>query len=550
MTTQVASSVDGGIPVAPSASGVAPAPPDCEDDPVGRHARLWCSLIVVLLVGLLPAHAVAYGGDGVFVLARGFDQASDVAMLPDGSVLVADVRDSAEARTLQLWPDGRRVRVPGFDATGLAVAPDGSVLAVDGTADANVVRRWVPGSAPMVVASRGGGPLRGFGGDGGPALAAQIDLGIGPPGTPGVVASPDGGFLFADTANLRVRGVDRTGVIATVAGSGRLPSGGRRGDGGQALDASFAEPFGLARTPQGGYIVTEMGANRVRRIGPDGIVETLAARVSSPGDVVALDDGAVAGVGRVGLWRIPPGARRATPDLRSRPTDLWDFAGRSVGAVGVGRDTGIGLLIAAEDELVYIPNGAATPWPLVALRSVTTRRHGLMAVIEATQPGIATLDVLRSGHVIARRRLRVDSGHIRLRVHRRLPQRWLTVRIRLQHGTDATAHDAVNIHAARRLTIALARHLLRPLAGPAEDSEAIIVGARCQRFGRRRVDCELRLTSTSTRDSCMTMASVNLRASGIALAREYPCRHRRRGVFRARPKWDDIVALGPVRRGA
>jgi glucose/arabinose dehydrogenase len=70
--------------------------------------------------------AVADATDGLFVLARGLPSLTDVAMLPDGSVVAA--RDSG---VVVLTPDGRRTRVPGFGATGLAVAPDGSVLGVE-----------------------------------------------------------------------------------------------------------------------------------------------------------------------------------------------------------------------------------------------------------------------------------------------------------------------------------------------------------------------------------------------------------------------------------
>eukprot|EP00665_Eupelagonemidae_sp_cell47_P017120 gene17120-biopygen7210 len=63
----------------------------------------------------------------------------------------------------------------------------------------------------------------GYGGDGGPAAAAQIAF-IG-----GIAVDAGGGLLIADSGNGRVRRVDVGGAIATVAGTG---VGGFAGDGG------------------------------------------------------------------------------------------------------------------------------------------------------------------------------------------------------------------------------------------------------------------------------------------------------------------------------
>lgn len=61
-----------------------------------------------------------------------------------------------------------------------------------------------------VVAGTG---VAGFGGDGGPATAAQLSLPY------GLVIAPNGDLIFADASNRRIRRIDaRTGVIRTVSG--------------------------------------------------------------------------------------------------------------------------------------------------------------------------------------------------------------------------------------------------------------------------------------------------------------------------------------------
>jgi uncharacterized protein (TIGR03437 family) len=103
-------------------------------------------------------------------------------------------------------------------------------------------------------------------GDGGPATAADLNL-------PSAVGLDSAGNLYiADTGTNRVRQVSSSGTISTVAGTGvALP-------GGEATPASatpLMSPAGVTVDPFGNLLIAETGANRIRQVGPDGLIRTI-----------------------------------------------------------------------------------------------------------------------------------------------------------------------------------------------------------------------------------------------------------------------------------
>ncbi|MBU2008401.1 MAG: hypothetical protein KJ624_00905 [Chloroflexi bacterium] len=96
----------------------------------------------------------------------------------------------------------------------------------------------------------------GYGGDGGPATAAQLS-------SPRGLAVDSGNLYVADSGNNRIRRVDlATGTITTFAGTGE---GGHGGDGGPATAAQLSSPRGLA-LDSGNLYVADSGNNRIRRV--------------------------------------------------------------------------------------------------------------------------------------------------------------------------------------------------------------------------------------------------------------------------------------------
>jgi Bacterial Ig-like domain (group 3) len=122
-----------------------------------------------------------------------------------------------------------------------------------------------------------GGHACGYSGDNGQARNAEIGASIGQ-----ITFDIAGNLYFSDTANQRVRRIDRTtGVISTVAGSG---STGYKGDGGPADSAAVTAPTGVAVDSQGQvYVISTSAATGtaqvIRKVGPDGAVTFFTAQL-------------------------------------------------------------------------------------------------------------------------------------------------------------------------------------------------------------------------------------------------------------------------------
>ncbi len=133
----------------------------------------------------------------------------------------------------------------GFDgAGGLFIADTNS----------NRIRRVDP--ATGIITTIAGNGIPAFGGDGGPATAANLNYPV------AVAADAAGDLFIADYVNFRVRRVDvATGVITTVAGGGTSATD---ADGGLAVDAHIIAN-GLALDADGNLFISDNNT-RVRRV--------------------------------------------------------------------------------------------------------------------------------------------------------------------------------------------------------------------------------------------------------------------------------------------
>jgi sugar lactone lactonase YvrE len=144
---------------------------------------------------------------------------------------------------------------------GIAIGPDDTIYVSDSLA--NRVRR-IQGGIVETVAGNG---EQGYSGDGGPGVEAALSW------PSALELDPAGNLYIAETRNHVVRRLAPDGTIDTIAGDGIA---GFSGDGGPAEHAQLDQPYGLALGEDGTLYVADRGNFRVRRIAPDGTIDTLA----------------------------------------------------------------------------------------------------------------------------------------------------------------------------------------------------------------------------------------------------------------------------------
>ncbi len=148
------------------------------------------------------------------------------------------------------------------DAFGVAVDAEGNVYFAE--IGDGVVKKVTPQGAIVIVAGDG---TRGFSGDGGQATSAQLN------DPRGLAVDSSGALYIADSSNERIRRVDASGIISTVAGTGTR---GSSGDGGPATDAELALPHDVVFDSAGNLYVSNFSSNDIRSISPDGVISTIA----------------------------------------------------------------------------------------------------------------------------------------------------------------------------------------------------------------------------------------------------------------------------------
>lgn len=176
----------------------------------------------------------------------------------------------APTATVNSSPTGSSSLPGSFNPNLIAVDPSGAVVVTD--CDAARVYRIKAGAITTIAGSGPGGFEASFVGDGGPATEAQLQCPY------GVAFDAAGNLFVADHGNQRVRVVERSGVIRTVAGSGPHgdKTGSFAGDGGPATAARLNEPTWLTFDRAGNLYITDRDNNRVRKVTPAGVITTVA----------------------------------------------------------------------------------------------------------------------------------------------------------------------------------------------------------------------------------------------------------------------------------
>jgi sugar lactone lactonase YvrE len=253
---------------------------------------------------------------------------------------------AAPAATAPLTQPSARVITHLERPGALAVGPGGQLyLSDDGL---NEILRVLPGGRFAVVAGTG---KAGFSGDGGPAASASLN----DPG--GIVVARSGTLYFADMGNNRIRAVSPSGVISTVAGTGRW--GGWVASGTPARRASLGDPSDVTLGPGGVLYFTNDGASQVLKL-------TAARRLVL---VAGMPGRFAAGIPRAGLL--------ATKTAADGPNGIaFDRAGDLFVA---GFDTKT-LFMIAPDGRVSLPMGADGFYPRGPGGLVTAPGGGVLAM--------------------------------------------------------------------------------------------------------------------------------------------------------------------------
>jgi hypothetical protein len=232
-----------------------------------------------------------------------------VALDASGNLYIADESDN---RIRKVNPAGiistyAGTGIPGYSGdrgqaasaalnypTGIALDSAGNMYVAD--EGNNVVRRIAVDGTINTIAGNG---KSGYAGDNGEATSAQID--------PVAVALDSQGNLYiADGYNYRIRKVDTSGIITTIAGNGIE---GGQGDNGPAISAEIDFVTDLAVDNVGNLYLADLFNYEVRKIDTSGMMTDFAGGLlygfysdGSPANTVILAPGGVAFDGSGNLY--------------------------------------------------------------------------------------------------------------------------------------------------------------------------------------------------------------------------------------------------------
>ena len=210
-----------------------------------------------------------FSGDGGPAVQAQLAYPRGVAVAVDGNLFIAD---SGNRRVRKVDPSGNISTFPrGYSSDGVTLSGNPAGVAVDAagnlffsdTTKSNIHRVDPSGTITQIAGIWRGG----FSGDGGLAIKAQLR------GPSDVAVDAAGNLFIADEYNYRIRRVDSSGIITTIAGTGVR---GFSGDGGPAVQAQLAGPRGVAVDTAGNLYIADHGNHRIRKVDPSGTITTIA----------------------------------------------------------------------------------------------------------------------------------------------------------------------------------------------------------------------------------------------------------------------------------
>jgi DNA-binding beta-propeller fold protein YncE len=226
----------------------------------------------------------AYWGDDGPAASSSLDLPASIAWNPDGNLVIMDqanqvIRMVDESDTItriagQCIIDSAAPCAEGVDPVQCPMGPD---MRVSG--------KFTCGD-PMTECSKPCTP--GYAGDDGPALEMRMAQPFGQSAWPAgrIVFDAEGNLYFADTGNHLIRMIGTDGIVRRVAGQppmGADKQPGYEGDGGPAIDSKLNFPVDLAIAEDGTIYFTDVLNHCVRKIDPDGNIDTVAGQCGVEG---------------------------------------------------------------------------------------------------------------------------------------------------------------------------------------------------------------------------------------------------------------------------
>ena len=227
--------------------------------------------------GIINTFAGGWSGDGGQATAASIAGPRGVALDSYGNIYITEafnnrIRKITASGTIttvvgngtgEYSGDGGPATSAGLNSPyGITLDSSGNLYIAD--ASNNRIRKVDPAGVITTVAGNG---TAGFSGDNGPATSASLK-------TPqGVAVDASGNLYIADSSNYRIRKVDTSGIITTFAGNGNYLFS---GDGGPAISAGLFAPRGVAVDPSGNIIIADTGHYRIRKVDTSGIISTVA----------------------------------------------------------------------------------------------------------------------------------------------------------------------------------------------------------------------------------------------------------------------------------
>ena len=230
------------------------------------------------------------GGDGGSALLANLNNPSTIVLDGFGNLYIADTNNDAvrfvDASTGAISTVAGTIGTPGYSGdsgpgtSATLRSPNGLMFDLSGNlyiADTgnNVIR--VLNTTTGLISTFAGTGTASYSGDGGQARGATLNAPFG-------LALGSGGttIYVADQGNNVIRAIEDSGIISTIAGTGKA---GFTGDGGIASKAQLNTPAGITQDVAGNLYTSDSGNNRIRKINPaTNVITTIAGGTATDGD--------------------------------------------------------------------------------------------------------------------------------------------------------------------------------------------------------------------------------------------------------------------------